>query len=345
VFLINVPVMLLLLAVGPRLLPEFRDESAGRLDLASAGLSIAGVLSGIYGIKHIAEHGAGRLSLSAIAASIGLGVLFVRRQRRENPLIDLRLFRSVAFRAGLAVNVLGFFIAFGTFLLIAQCLQLVLGMGPFEAGLWSTPSAAAFILGSSLAPRIARRVDPAYVMAGGLALAAAGFAVFTRVESADGPWLFAVGYFVVSLGLAPVFTLTTDLIVGAAPPEQAGAASAVSETGSELGGALGIAILGSAVSAAYRSAIGSGLGSAVPAEAAAAARQTLGEAAAVARALPDPIGAELMAVSRAAYVQAFHLACGVCVAVALVAAVLVAVMLRRDVSSKPLVCPTTADAG
>jgi MFS transporter, DHA2 family, multidrug resistance protein len=329
VFLINVPVMLLLLAVGPRLLPEFRDESAGRLDLVSAALSIAGVLSAIYGIKRSAEHGAGGLSALAVVASIAFGVLFVGRQRRQNPLIDLRLFRSVAFRAGLVVNVLGFFIAFGTFLLIAQYLQLVLGMGPFEAGLWSTPSAAAFILGSSLAPRISRRVDPAYVMAGGLALAAAGFGVFTQVESSDGALVFAAGYFVVSLGLAPVFTLTTDLIVGAAPPEQAGAASAVSETGSELGGALGIAILGSVVTAAYRGAIKRSLGSAVPAEAAEAAQQTLGEAAAVARTLPDPIGGELLATSRAAFVQAFQLACGVCVAVALGAAVLVAVMLRR----------------
>jgi DHA2 family multidrug resistance protein-like MFS transporter len=333
VFLINVPVMLLLLAVGPRLLPEFRDESAGRLDLPSAALSIAGVLSAIYGIKRFAEHGAGTLPAVAVLTSLACGVSFIRRQRRPSPLIDLGLLRSRIFRAGVVVNLLGFFTAFGTFLLIAQYLQLVLGMGPFEAGLWSTPSAAAFIGGSSLAPRLARRIEAAYLMAGGLALAAAGLVILTRGGGFHGPWLLVTGNFVLSLGLAPVFTLTTDLIVGAARPEQAGAASAVSETASELGGALGIALLGSVVSAAYRAAVTSALGPTMPADAVEAARHTLGEANAFARTLSAPLAAELLAASRAAFVQAFELACGVGAAIALAAAALTLLLLRPDAST------------
>ena len=122
-------------------------------------------------------------------AGLAVAALFVRRQQRlDDPLIDLRLFRSPAFSASLAVNILGFFVAFGTFLFIAQYLQLVLGMGPFEAGLWTAPSAAGFIVGSQLAPVIVRRVRPAYVMAGGLALAAVGFAVLAQVGGQHTDW-------------------------------------------------------------------------------------------------------------------------------------------------------------
>ena len=133
VFLVNVPVMLLLLALGPVLLPEFRDPSAGRLDLPSAALSLVSVLAAIYGIKQIAEGGPAWLSMLAIVAGLAVAALFVRRQRRlDDPLIDLGLFRSPAFSASLVVNILGFFVAFATFLFIAQYLQLV-------CSVWSGP--------------------------------------------------------------------------------------------------------------------------------------------------------------------------------------------------------------
>ena len=79
--------------------------------------------------------------------------MFVRRQfRLADPMIDLRLFRIPAFSAALAVNFLTIFVAVGYFLFVAQYLQLVLGLTPLEAGLWSVPSAIGFIVGSNLAP-------------------------------------------------------------------------------------------------------------------------------------------------------------------------------------------------
>ena len=87
----------------------------------------------------------------------------------------------------------------------------------------------------------------------GLAMGAIGLAMLTQVDGPRRPLdVLVVASLVISLGLAPVFTLTTDLIVGSAPPERAGAASGISETGAELGGALGIAILGSIGVAIYR---------------------------------------------------------------------------------------------
>jgi DHA2 family multidrug resistance protein-like MFS transporter len=329
VFLLNVPVMLLLLGLGPLLLPEFRDPNARRFDLAGAALSLIAVLALIYGIKQIAEGGPGWLPMAAIIAGLIVAALFVRRQVRSNdPLIDLTLFQSPAFSASLAVNVLGFFVAFGTFLFIAQYLQLVLGMGPLEAGLWTAPSGAGFIVGSQLAPLIVGRVRPAYVMAGGLALAALGFGILAQVGGPQGLATLVAGYVVLSLGLAPVFTLATDLIVGTAPPEQAGAASGVAETSSELGGALGIAILGSILTAIYRSAMVSAVPAGVPPQAAIAARDTLGGAWSAAQQLPGETGAALLDTASRAFAQAFEITAIICAAVALAAATLAAILLR-----------------
>src|SRR5690606_18910046 len=114
-----------------------------------------------------------------------------------------------------------------------------------EAGFLAVPSFAGFIVGSVLAPMLAHRFQPAKVITYGLLLAAVGFSLITQVEVETGVEFLVIGMLLYSLGLAPVITLTTDLIVGAAPPERAGVASAISETSSEFGGALGIAILGS----------------------------------------------------------------------------------------------------
>src|SRR5690606_17786240 len=144
------------------------------------------------------------------------------------------------------------FVSFGVFLFIAQYLQLVLGLSPLQAGLWSVPGAVAFILGSNTAPRLVNRVRPAFVVAGGLALAAVGLALITQIGT-DSLALIVIGNAIISLGSGFTFSLTIDLVVGAAPPERAGAASAIAETGAELGGALGLAILGSMGLALYRS--------------------------------------------------------------------------------------------
>jgi DHA2 family multidrug resistance protein-like MFS transporter len=349
VFLVNVPVMLLLLALGPVLLPEFRDPNAGRLDFPSAALSLLAVLAAIYGIKQIAEGGPGWLPALTIVAGLCLAAMFVRRQQRlDDPLIDPTLFRSPAFSASLAVNILGFFVAFGTFLFIAQYLQLVLGMGPFEAGLWTAPSAAGFILGSQLAPVIVRRIRPAYVMAGGLGLAALGFGVLAQVGNSYGLAALVTGYVILSLGLAPVFTLATDLIVGTAPPEQVGAASAMAETSSELGGALGIAILGSIVTAVYRSAMAGSVSDGVSQQVAETARDTLGGAFAAAEALSPETAAALLDAGRGAFAQAFEVAALLCAAVALAAAVLAVIMLRSVASADERAqdaAPGTDDSG
>jgi MFS transporter, DHA2 family, multidrug resistance protein len=330
VFLLGVPVMALLLVVGPKLLPEFRDPGAGRLDLTSAAMSLAAVLLVIYGLKQIAQDGMGWLPAVFMLAGVAVGVAFVRRQQRlADPLIDLRLFRVPAFSTALATNTLGIFVGFGTFLYTAQYLQLVLGFSPLEAGLWTLPSSVGFIVGSMMAPVLVRRFRPAYVIFGGLVLLAIGLIVLTQVDGASALVLLVTGTVLLALGLAPVVTLGTDLIVGSAPPERAGAASSLSETGAELGGALGIAVLGSIGTAVYRSMMADAVPNNVPAEVAEAARGTLGGAVATAQQLPGALGAEIVSAARDAFAEGLEIAATVGAVVALATAVIALVVLRR----------------
>ncbi|MPZ41833.1 MAG: MFS transporter [Betaproteobacteria bacterium] len=307
VFLINVPVMLLLLGIAPLLLPEYRDSAAGQIDLPSAGLSLAAVLASIYGLKRVAEQGVSWPALLSIIAGFMIGWAFLRRQRMlAKPMIDLSLFRLPGFAAALAMYALGTFVAFGMFLFVAQHLQLVLGMNPLQAGLWTTPFAAAFIVGSMVTPKLARRYPPTRIMTAGLFISAAGFAMLSQVSVTTSPVVLATAFVVYALGLAPVFTLSTDLIVGSAPPEQGGAAAAISETGSELGGALGIAMLGSVGAAVYRIAMNDAAPQGLPEESIRSAASTLGAAVEAARQLGEPWASALLDASRGAFVEALR---------------------------------------
>ena len=330
VFLLALPVMALLLAVGPRLLPEFRDPEAGRLDLISAAASLIAVLAVIYGLKQIAQDGVGWAPALAIAGGLAVGVGFVRRQRRlADPLIDLGLFRVPAFDGALAANTLGFFVNFGIAVFIAQYLQLVVGLSPLEAGLWTVPWAGAFIVGSLLTPLVAHRISSASTMASGLALAAAGFALLAQVSGDDSLATLVTGSVVLALGLAPVFTLAADLMVSAAPPERAGAAAGISETSSELGGALGIAVLGVIGTAVYRGEVADAIPAGVPPDAADAARETLGGAVAAGDELPASSASGLLETAGDAFTQALQLVASVSAAVVIAAAVLAWALLRR----------------
>jgi DHA2 family multidrug resistance protein-like MFS transporter len=205
----------------------------------------------------------------------------------------------------------------------------VIGLSPFEAGLWTVPHAAAFIVGALLTPLFVRWIRPGFVIASGLAVAGAGFVVLARVDGDSALAPVVTGSVVFALGLAPVYTLAADLMVGAAPPERAGGAAGISETSSEFGGALGIAALGAAGTAVYRGQIDDAVPAGVPPGAAEAARDTLGAAVAAAEELPGPVGSELVDAAREAFTQALQLAATISGSVAIGAAVLAAGQLRR----------------
>jgi DHA2 family multidrug resistance protein-like MFS transporter len=335
-FLVNVPVMVLLLVLGPKLLPEYRDPNAGRLDIPSATLSLVAVLAVILGLKQFAQDGFGWLPVSSIVLGLALAVAFVRRQRGlDDPLIDLGLFRVPNFTSSLLLYGIGILLVFGGFLFLPQFLQLVLGLSPLEAGLWTLPWALAFVVGSQVTPKLAQRFAPTTLMAAGLAVAALGFLVFTQVDVTSGFATIVTGSVVFSLGTAPMFTLTNDLIIGSAPAERAGAAAGISETAAELGGALGIALFGSIGLAIYRSGVTDGIPARTPPEAAAAAQDTLGGAVEVAARLPADLGAPLLEAANDAFVSGVHLVAAISVVGTLALAAFTATVIRRRTGSAP----------
>ena len=330
VFLLGVPVMVLLLIVGPKLLPEFRDPGAEPVDILSAVLSLAAVLLVIYGLKRIAENGPDLVAAISVAAGVLVGYVFVRRQPRlTHPLIDLELFRSAAFSTALATYMIGTFAVFGAYVFVAQYMQLVLGLSPLKAGLWSLPSFGAFVAGSMIVPMLARKIPPTKLIAAGLLVAAIGLGVLTQVDRASPLAVIVVGSVIYSLGGSPVVILATDIIVGCAPVERAGAASAISETSSELGGALGIAVLGSIGTAVYRARMGTAMPNGVPLDLTEIARGTLGGATAVAEQLSGQVGAALLGTARDAFAQAFVVAAAVNAVLVLVTGFAAALMLHQ----------------
>lgn len=342
VFLIGVPVMILLLILGPILLPEFKDPKAGRLDFASTLLSLAAVLSIIYGLKQIAAGETDWITVLAIFAGIILLAVFIRRQQKlEHPMIDLHLFRNRTFSSALLIYGLGGFFMFGSFFFTSQYLQLVLGLSAMQAGLWLLPTFFAFIAGSLLVPKLVKNYKPALVMAVGLAVGAVGFALLSKVSVGSGLNIMVIAGIIYCFGLAPVFTLTTDYIIGSAPPEKAGMASAISETSAEFGAATGIAILGSICTAIYRTKMSNDLPSGISADAAKIARDTLGGAMAEAGKLPAELSTPLMNVAKEAFVQGFQFT-AVITAVAMGAlAILAYSQLKRAPAAVPEAEPAT----
>src|SRR5215470_5305291 len=276
-FLLGVPFMALLLVTGPVLLPEYRDGTAGRLDLASVAQSLGAILPVIYGLKEIARNGWGAAPTAAMVAGVLIGVVFVRRQRRlTSPLLDLGLFANPSFRRALATMLTIGIVMAGVGLMSTLYLQAVLGLSPLRAGLWLVPQNIAMAAGSMVAPALARRIRPGYLMAAGLLVAGFGLLVQTNTDAVDGVAAVVVGLTLAGLGISPTMALTMNLLLGSAPPEKAGSAASISETSGEFGVAVGVAVLGSLAAVAYRAHLT--IPSATPAGADNAARQGVTQA-------------------------------------------------------------------
>ena len=329
VFLIGVPAMLLLLITGPTLLPEFKDPHPDALDLPSVALSLAAVLLVISGLKWLAAGDPATMPLLCIMLGAIAGACFLRRQPLlATPLVDVRLLRTPAFSAALLTYSGASFVALGMFVYESQYLQLVLELDPLRAGVWTLPFALTIIAASLATPALARRLTPGVIIPIGLVVAAAGVAVLARVQPIDGPMPLGVSMATFALGMAPVFTLSTDLMVGSAAPERAGAAAALSETGSELVAALGVAVLGSIGTLAYRHAMDS-TGRSPITTGIDAAHDTLSGALVAARELGGPAALGLVGDARRAFTHSLHVAAAVAATLTLVLALVTAIVFQR----------------
>ncbi|MFF8644678.1 MFS transporter [Streptomyces sp. NPDC015345] len=319
VFLINLPVMAVLVLVGIKLLPESKNPAPGPWDLVSVVLSLIGMIAVVYAIKEAAAHGL-RWDV-VVAAVVGAAALtwFVRRQLTlDAPLLDMRLFRNRGFSGAVLADLLTVLGLSGLVFFLSQFLQLVQGRRPFEAGLAELPAAVGAVAAGLVAGVVARRFSVRIVVAGGLAAVGLSLAALTGLSQSTGYPLLGASLLVVGIGAGFSFTVTADVILSSVPKEQAGAASAVSETAYELGAALGIALLGSIVTGVYRDFTAP---PGTPPAVASASHESLGGAVESVADLPPHQADALLAAAQTAFVDGLRLAATAGAAVLLATAV------------------------
>ncbi|MFJ1971668.1 MFS transporter [Streptomyces sp. NPDC087903] len=325
VFLVNLPAMALLLVIGPVLLPESKDPEPGRFDWPSVPLSMAAVLPVIYGLKEITSRGWHPQYVVSITLGLLFAALFVHRQRTAaSPMISPALFRGHGFAPAVALNLVSAFGMLGSAFFTTQYLQSVLDKSAMEAALWALLPSVPIGMAAPMATALVQKgVDRAHVVTAGFVVAACGYGLLSQAGT-DSMWLVLAACGVLASGIVMVLSQMTDLALGSAPVERAGAASSLLETGTEFGGALGMAVLGSIGTAVYRHDI--------PASAPAPAHETLGGALAVAGQLPGRAGDALALVAREAFTDGMR-AAAIAGAVLLAGAAALAALTLRKVTA------------
>lgn len=306
VFLVNVPICAVIMVIGALSLRESRNSNPGPLDLVSAALSLVGMLTLVAAIKELAIEGVtDPIGWACLLISIPSLYWFVRRQlSRPQPMINLRLFKNPTFGGAVMSDLIAVFGLIGVYFFLAQQFQFVEGESPLEAGLRLAPSPAAALVGSLLAAPIINRFGRRLAIAGGMTLGASGLALLGAVHM-TGLIVTIFAMMLVGYGFGTSLTGTSDAILSAAPPEQAGAAAATAETGYELGAALGIAILGTTLSAWYRYMVEVPPG--LPPDAQAAVADSLATTAEIASEFPVDVAAAMLDAARIAFTDAFSL--------------------------------------
>lgn len=282
VFLINVPIMVLVLVAGPILIPESRGDAKAPIDLLSSALSILAIIPLVFAIKHWVSDGFDLVVVGTALLGLVAGWVFIRRQLRlAHPLLDLTLFRMPAFAGSVAANGLAIFAFMGLLFFFSQYLQLVREFGPLLAGIAELPSTIASMVVVLFIGFLVAWMGRGRSIGLGLALGGIGLAGIGLTITMPSYWGLGIFLAVVGLGIGIAMTLSTDAVVSSVPEARAGAAASIAETAYELGAALGIAVLGSVQLAIYRSNL------ALPADTDAATTKAVEESLAVAMATVD----------------------------------------------------------
>lgn len=329
VFLLNIPVMLILLIAGRFLLSGKRIVGVSRPNSGSAVLAVGSVLVCVYGIKEIARFGPSAVAVGAMLSGVaGLGAFFRWQRRCVQPLFDFAILRdrSVAV-VSTAMLLGGMTLGSGAFF-VPLFLQMVRGCSPTETGLLLIPIVLLTILASIVAARLIVRHTAATLLLLALLCAALGCLMLGLARNPGSLVLVYAGYALISFGVTPVMVLGTNLIMGAVPAGRAGMAASIVTTNGNLGGALGLALLGALGSAAYRS--GLVLPAAVPADAAAAAGDGISGAVTSAQRLPPAAGQALLTSAHQSFMKAIEVAGLAGAGLCLLCAVLVATVFAAD---------------
>jgi EmrB/QacA subfamily drug resistance transporter len=340
VFLVNVPVTVAGIVGTLVLVPRSRDPRAPRLDLPGLALSIAGVTLLVWSLIEAPSHG--WISATTIGGITGAAVLlavFTWWERRvPAPLLDVNLFRNMRFTAASLAITLGFFALFGFIFLVTQYLQLVKGYSALQAGVRTLPFAIAMVVAAVSSQKVVPRIGTKLVVAAGLALMAAGFAIASTNDASTSYSVIASAMVLMGFGLGSAAAPATESILASVPREKAGVGSAVNDTTREVGGTLGVAVLGSIMASVYGGRILDALsGTPLPAGLRAAAGDSLAAALQIAVGVGGAAGRGIAFAAQDAFVQAFRIGSVVTGAVALVGAVIALVFLpARSRQEEPI---------
>jgi EmrB/QacA subfamily drug resistance transporter len=315
VFFVNLPVVIVAMLAGARLIPTSRDPHNPRLDGVGAALSVVALVTLVWAIIEAPDRGwLSGTTLGAFAVAAALLVAFLRWERRvDQPMLDIGLFRNARFSAASTTITLIFFAMFGSFFLMTQYMQFVLGYTALEAGIRMLPMAAVMMVFAPTSARLVERFGTKGVVATGMALAGLGL-VLTSFLTPESTYLNLLATMaVMSAGMALTMAPATESIMGSLPPAKAGVGSAVNDTTREVGGALGVAVLGSVMSSVYADNL--------PAGAPEAARESIGAAIAVAGQVGEVPGRALTTAASYAFVDGIGVALLIGAGVAVVGAV------------------------
>lgn len=326
-FLVNVPVVLVGLAVGLWAIPGSRDPRPRRWDLPSVAMSVVGIGGLAYGLKQIGGYGIGTgAALVTVLGAVAVALFVVRQRRLVEPLVNLSLFADRRFSVAVVCILVAFGCTPAMLFLLTQKFQLMYGWSPFSAGLALLPWTAASGIGGLLTPPIAARLGHRGGIVAGLGLFTVTVASIALLASTPGYPVLGIVLGCAGLGLGIAIPLASDGLMTAATPERAGEAAAVQETSFELGGGLGIVVLGTVLSAVYRARLPAVPG--IPDEAARAASESIGGAAGAAARLPGGLGTALLAAAREAFTSGFTVATWVAAGLLAATTAFAAVLLR-----------------
>ncbi|MGW1772433.1 MFS transporter [Streptomyces sp. NPDC002104] len=343
VFLINIPLMIMILPLGRWLLPESKGTCDGPWDVLGALMAAGGVLGAVLGVKRLGaeRHLADPQALVPLVLGAALLVLFVRRQkRRAHPLIDMRMFSRPAFTTSVGCIVLAMLALVGLELIAVQYLQLVLHLSPLETGLRLLPLTFAAMAAGATGSYTLARTGPRRMVSLGFVLTAGAVLLLTLMGQHDRPVLLMVGFVLLGFGLQTTLFAAYESMLSEAPAATAGGAASIGETSYQLGAGMGIALLGSVMNAAYAPGLASVPG--VSQADSTGASHSLGEAYQIAARLGGPAGESLFSAARHSFVHGLHVTLVVSAAL-LLAGALMALKLPRTMEcadTEPVRLPT-----
>jgi EmrB/QacA subfamily drug resistance transporter len=332
IFLVNVPIVAIALLAGWLLVPTSKDPDAGAFDRVGTITSILAI--GLLVFTVIEGPHAGWISARTIGGFIGSAALlayFVWYElRRENPLLDVRVFRIARFSAAAGSIAAAFFTLFGFIFIVTQYFQFVRGYSTLSAGLHTLPFAIFAAITAPNAARLALKFGPRRVVGTGLLSMMIGFIIigFCNADTAYfGPVVISMAF--IATGLSLVTSPSTAAVMSSLPKEKAGAGAAVNDTTREVGGTLGVAVVGSVFASVYAPKIGEFFTNfpQVPADAVAAAKASMAAAIVVASQAPDEVRQLFETAASDSFMQGMRLGCFVCAGVALVGSIAAFVFL------------------